>query len=290
MAALADDEAPTPRASPGPSPPTGTGIPPWAGRRGGYTPFEHVGFPPDGQAEEITHEVSVVVAKPRPAVYAAWSDRLNLGEWASLLGQTVLHADDPSLVSYFFFYRWGTLPVLELYTSTVREVREGEAIMERGVDGWPFAAAAFFADGEDGAGTTVVTLRIAYALPSALADAVGAAGIYAHVNDILTADMGAMATFVEQADPVALAAAAASEAAALADRAARLAGMSGEEMLAAAAASPPEGLYDEVMDAEPVEEAGGGGGEGEGGQWNARDAEGGQQPVAVKKRRARKGE
>jgi len=61
-------------------------------------------------------------------------------------------------------------------------------------------------------------------------------------------------------------------------------------MLAAAAASPPEGLYDEVMDAEPVEEAGGGGGEGEGGQWNARDAEGGQQPVAVKKRRARKGE
>lgn len=244
-------------------------IPPWAGRRGGYTPFEYVGFPPDGSAEEITHEITVTVTRPRSLVFEAWTDRLFVGEWASLLGQAVLHADDAALASYFFFYRWGTLPVLELYTSTRREVVPGEAILERAVDGWAFAAGAFFADGPaDGGGepsSTTVTLRVAYALPSNLADAVGAAGVYAHVDDILRSDMATMAEVLERDEtPAALAAARKAEAALFAARAAEFAGKTGEEVLAEAAAGEWEGLYDEEMDAgfeaAPAAEGEGGGG------------------------------
>ena len=270
MAALsnADDATDTTTIPPLTTPIT---IPPWAGRRGGYTPFEYVGFPPEGEAEEITHEVRTVVRKPRDAVYAIWADRMNLGEWTTLLGQTVLHTADPDLCSYFFFYRWGSLPVLELYTTTRREVVEGEAVMERSVDGWAFAAAAFFADGPD-PGTTAVTFRVAYALPSNLADAVGAAGVYAHVDEILRADGAEMARFCETADPAALAAARAAEEAALAARAARVAAMTEDDVYAIATAAEPEGLFDEVMeelegaieDWEGGEEGGGGGGGGGG--------------------------
>ena len=242
MAALANDESATSTASPT----TPLTIPPWAGRRGGYTPFEYVAFPPDGEAEELTHEVVTVVKKPRSEVYGIWADRMNLGEWTSLLGQTVLHTADASSASYFFFYRWGTLPVIELYTTCVREVIENEAVTERSVDGWPLCAAAFFADGPD-AGTTTVTFRAAYALPTNLAESVGAAGIYAHVDEILRADAVEMARFCETVDMKTLAAARVAEAAALEARASRIAGMSEADIFALAEAAEPEGLYDEVM-------------------------------------------
>jgi hypothetical protein len=101
--------------------------PVWAGRRGGYTPFEYVDF----TDEDVLHEVQVTVDKPREHVFEVWADRLNYGEWFSLLGQAVLHADSPELASYFVFYKWGQLPPLELYATLARDLEESESVLER---------------------------------------------------------------------------------------------------------------------------------------------------------------
>ena len=170
--------------------------PVWAGRRGGYTPFEFVDF----TDEDVLHEVQVRVRKPRSHVFEVWADRLNYGEWFSLLGQAVLHADSPELASYFVFYRWGRLPPLELYATLQRELEAGEAVLERSVDGWDLAVGAFFEDddSEGEAGTsTIVTLRLGYALPAPLAEHVGSVGVYGHVEEILQSDMRAMKRFIE---------------------------------------------------------------------------------------------
>ncbi len=58
--------------------------------------------------------------------------------------QTAYDDEKPSMVAYFFFYQWGTLPALELYTTLERELKEKEAIIETSVDGMDFAAAVYF--------------------------------------------------------------------------------------------------------------------------------------------------
>ena len=183
----------------------------WAGRRGGYTPFEMVGF----SDEDVAHDVSVTVAAPRSTVYGIWADRANYGQWFSSIAQSVVHATDASLASYFFFYSHGTLPALELYTTLRRDLVPNEAVLERSVDGWDLAAAAFFADAPGG--VTTVTLRLGYALPAQLDDAVGGVAVYGDVEERLRGDMAAMAAFCERhaADPGALAAKRAAEAAAV---------------------------------------------------------------------------
>lgn len=219
----------------------------WAGRRGGYTPFEFVSFSDD----DVLHDITVTVAAPLPTVYAVWADRANYGEWFSLITQSVHHVGDESLASYFVFYAHGTLPPLELYATLKRDLIPNEAILERAVDGWDIAAGVFFAADETDAAKTTVTLRIGYALPAQLADAVGAVAVYGDVEEMLRADMAAMAAFVEEhaaADGgAALAAKRAREKAAVeADNEARY-GLPEEEGLAAIMAAPGDALYDAQM-------------------------------------------
>ena len=228
--------------------------PAWAGRRGGYTPFELVDF----TDEDVLHEVQITVEKPRAHVYEVWADRLNYGEWFSLLGQAVLHADSPELASYFVFYRWGQLPPLELYATLSRDLEENESVLERSVDGWDLAVGAFFEDsggndgGEDGttANSTVVTLRLGYALPAPLAEHVGSVGIYGHVEEILRADMKAMKRFVESgggSDLGALRERRKEEEAALAAQVQEERSKGADSVLVAASQAESQGLYDEEM-------------------------------------------
>ncbi len=240
--------------------------PVWAGRRGGYTPFEYVDF----TDEDVLHEVQVRVSKPRSHVFEVWADRLNYGEWFSLLGQAVLHADSPELASYFVFYRWGTLPPLELYATLSREVEPGESVLERSVDGWDLAVGAFFeADPADPEAATLVTLRLGYALPAPLAEHVGSVGIYGHVEEILRSDMQAMKRFVETgggSDLAALRERRREEEAALASQVQEERSKGADSVLVAASQAESQGLYDEEVAAYCDEERGGGGGGGGGGE------------------------
>lgn len=220
--------------------------PAWAGRRGGYTPFEYVDF----TDEDVLHEVQITVNKPRKHVYEVWADRLNYGEWFSLLGQAVLHADSPELASYFVFYRWGQLPPLELYATLARDLEENESVLERSVDGWDLAVGAFFEDEEGDANKTAVTLRLGYALPAPLAEHVGSVGIYGHVEEILRADMRAMKRFIETgsgSDLEALRARRKEEEAALAAQVQEERRKGGDSVLVAASQAEPQGLYDEEV-------------------------------------------
>ena len=250
-AAAASTPTPTPAAA---SPATTTTssdadlkpAPIWAGRRGGYTPFEFVSFADD----DVLHDVSVTVAAPRPLVYSIWADRSNYGEWFSLITQSVHHVGDASLASYFVFYGHGTLPPLELYATMKRDLVANECILERAVDGWDIAAGVFFAEADNDPSSTVVTLRLGYALPAQLADAVGAVAVYGDVEEVLRSDMAAMAAFVEAnaADGgVALAAKRAREAAAVAKTQEERYGLPEEEGIAAILAAPGDALYDAEM-------------------------------------------
>lgn len=222
---------------------TDLAAPLWAGRRGGYTPFEMVGF----SEEDVSHDVSVTVNAPRSVVYGIWADRANYGQWFSSIAQSVAHVGDPSLASYFFFYAHGTLPALELYVTLKRELVPDEAILERSVDGWDLAAAAFFSDAP--ANGTTVTLRLGYALPAQLDDAVGSVAVFGDVEERLRGDMAAMAAFCERhaADPGALAAKRAAEAEAVEAGHAALYGRPTEAVLDAAAAQTDDCLYDAEM-------------------------------------------
>lgn len=224
--------------------------PVWAGRRGGYTPFEYVDF----TEEDVLHEVQVRVRRPRAHVFEVWADRLNYGEWFSLLGQAVLHADAPELASYFIFYRWGRLPPLELYATLQRELgEEGESVLERSVDGWDLAVGAFFEDDgadDDGTASTLVTLRLGYALPAPLAEHVGSVGVYGHVEEILRADMLAMKAFIETgggSDLEALRERRREEEAALAAQVQEERSKGADSVLVAASQAESQGLYDEEM-------------------------------------------
>ena len=262
--------------------------PVWAGRRGGYTPFEYVDF----TDEDVLHEVQLRVRKPRAHVFEVWADRLNYGEWFSLLGQAVLHADSPELASYFVFYRWGRLPPLELYATLSRELEAGESVLERSVDGWDLAVGAFFEDDvadDDGTAATLVTLRLGYALPAPLAEHVGSVGVYGHVEEILQADMRAMKRFIEAgggSDLAALRERRREEEAALAAQVREERSKGADSVLVAASQAESQGLYDEEM-AEYGEEqqqageeedapfASGGGGGGGGGSGAGQKSRGG---------------
>jgi len=240
--------------------------PVWAGRRGGYTPFEYVDF----TDEDVLHEVQVTVDKPREHVFEVWADRLNYGEWFSLLGQAVLHADSPELASYFVFYKWGQLPPLELYATLARDLEESESVLERSVDGWDLAVGAFFEpDRADPRNKTVVTLRLGYALPAPLAEHVGSVGIYGHVEEILRADMRAMKRFIESgggSDLGLLRERRKEEEAALAAQVQEERSKGADSVLVAASQAESQGLYDEEV-AEYGDGDGGDGDEGgEGGE------------------------
>lgn len=244
--------------------------PVWAGRRGGYTPFEYVDF----TEEDVLHEVKISVSKNKEHVYEVWADRLNYGEWFSLLGQAVLHADDPTLASYFVFYQWGLLPPLELYATLERDLEPGESVLERSVDGWDLAVGAFFESDENDSEKTNVTLRLGYALPAPLAEHVGSVGIYGHVEEILQSDMRAMKRFIESgggSDLGALRERRREEEALLAAQVQEERSKGADSVLVAASKAESQGLYDE----EAAEYGDGGGGEGGGEAFGSSGRSGG---------------
>ena len=157
------------------------------------------------------------------------------------------------------------MPPLELYATLSRDLEENESVLERSVDGWDLAVGAFFEDsggndgGEDGttANSTVVTLRLGYALPAPLAEHVGSVGIYGHVEEILRADMKAMKRFVESgggSDLGALRERRKEEEAALAAQVQEERSKGADSVLVAASQAESQGLYDEEM-AESGDEA-----------------------------------
>ncbi|EIE18215.1 hypothetical protein COCSUDRAFT_60416 [Coccomyxa subellipsoidea C-169] len=163
------------------------------GRNRGYTPFEYITF----TDELIEHTLSIQVDAPVSKVYRVWANRINYNEWFDLIGQVVLHTEDPEYASYFLFYKWGQLPTLELYVTLQRTAVENDYILERAVDGMDLSVGAYFREKEGG---TEVSLRVAYLLPEQLHQYVGPVGVWGDVNDILQENLDMMKVFVEAVD------------------------------------------------------------------------------------------
>ncbi|BDA47792.1 hypothetical protein COCOBI_11-0490 [Coccomyxa sp. Obi] len=163
------------------------------GRNPGYTPFEYITF----TDELIQHTLTVQVDAPVSKVYRIWANRLNYNEWFDLIGQMVLHTEDPDYASYFLFYKWGQLPTLELYVTLMRTLEENEFVVERAVDGMDLSVGAYFKEKDGG---TEVNLRVAYLLPEQLRQYVGPVGVWGDINDILQENLEVMKDFVEEVD------------------------------------------------------------------------------------------
>ncbi|CAL8469745.1 g9287 [Coccomyxa elongata] len=163
------------------------------GRNPGYTPFEYITF----TDELIQHTLTVQVDAPVSKVYRIWANRLNYNEWFDLIGQMVLHTEDPEYASYFLFYKWGQLPTLELYVTLMRTLEENEYVIERAVDGMDLSVGAYFKEKDGG---TEVNLRVAYLLPEQLRQYVGPVGVWGDINDILQENLEVMKEFVEEVD------------------------------------------------------------------------------------------
>lgn len=62
------------------------------------------------------HMCCCQVDAPLSKVWRVWSNRMNYNEWFDLIGQVVLHTEDPDYASYFLFYKWGEPPFMNPLT------------------------------------------------------------------------------------------------------------------------------------------------------------------------------
>lgn len=178
----------------------------------GCTPWQFV----DISEETVQHEITVHVEAPLEFCYSVWADRLNYTEWFDLIAEMALPEDGEkddmqgAIACFWCLYRWGMLPMLELYfvmerTEMGLDPEKGGLIVEESIEGLPVVAAALFRDGGPERGGTLVTLKLAYNLPENLREFVGKVGVWGDMNDILIENMDTYKGFVEGADPEALA-------------------------------------------------------------------------------------
>lgn len=130
----------------------------------------------------------MTINKPRTKVFDAWRRREYL-KYFPLLDSHGAHKGRAEEHQHTFYYKYHDLPALEIrWTEGRTEIKEGEMIVFKTVEGAPVAGQVEFRDAQGGdAQATEVTLKVQYLLPTVLGEHVGHLAVRTDVTRKLTA-------------------------------------------------------------------------------------------------------